>query len=203
LGLGGDRAAQHVVNTAWLALAVVAGAAGVFALAGKLVARSVLGGAYGGETGTELGRLVVYLSPWMVASVGVSVTFPLLFVAGRSRRLPLLSGVALALHLPLAWAGEELFGLGGIAAALAVSTGLILAGLLVLLSGETLVRAVRGLVAATAWSAGLATASFAAVGLVLDAVPAAAVGLAAYAVLLALLRPPGLRRAWSYVRALG
>ena len=203
LGIGGDRAAQHVVNTAWLALAVVAGAAGVFALAGEPVARAVLGGAYGGEIGTELGRLVVYLSPWMVASVGVSVTFPLLFVAGRSRRLPLLSTLTLALHVPLAWIGEELFGLAGVAAALAVSTALILAGLLVLLSAHTLARVARGLAAATAWSTGLALASFIALRLVLDALPAAALGVCVYAGLLAALRPPGLLRAWSYVRTLG
>jgi hypothetical protein len=46
LGLEEDgRAEQHVVNTSWLALAAVAGAAGVFALAGEAVAEGVLGGA--------------------------------------------------------------------------------------------------------------------------------------------------------------
>ncbi len=44
-------------------------AAGVFALAGETVVRRVLGSSYGGGTGAELGRLVVYLVPWMVASV--------------------------------------------------------------------------------------------------------------------------------------
>src|SRR5215216_4078729 len=48
-------------------------AAGIFGVAGAPVAERVLGDAYGGGTGAELGRLVVYLAPWMVASVGVSV----------------------------------------------------------------------------------------------------------------------------------
>jgi hypothetical protein len=203
LGLGEGRAAQHVVNVSWLALAVVAGAAGVFALAGELLVRGVFGGAYGGDVGSELGRLVVYLSPWMVASVGVSVTFPLLFVAGNTRPLPVLAAATLAVHVPVAWAAQELFGLGGVAAALAVSTALMLAGLLLLLSGDTLVRVGRGLLNATVWSAGLAAASFALLAVVLDPVPAAALGLGAYAVLLVALRPSGLLQAWSYVRALG
>jgi hypothetical protein len=199
----GGRAEQHVVNTSWLALAAVAGAAGVFALAGEAVAEGVLGSAYGGETGTELGRLVVELAPWMVASIGVSTTFPLLFVTGRARRLPWLSAGALAVHAPIVWAGKELFGLAGIAMALAVTTGLVLAGLLVLLSGDALARVARGLGKATAWSAGLAGLAFAAAGLALPAIPAAGAGLVVYAALLALVRPSGLVRAWSYVRALG
>lgn len=197
------RAAQHVVHTSWLALAVVAGAAGVFALAGEAVAHGVLGGAYGGDAGAELGRLVVYLAPWMAASIGVSTTFPLLFVAGRARRLALLSATAVVVHAPLAWAGEELFGLAGIAAALAVTNVLLLAGLLALLSRRTLVAVARGLVTASLWSGGLALASFAVLALALSPIPAAAIGLAAYAGLLAVLRPAGLVRAWSYVRALG
>jgi peptidoglycan biosynthesis protein MviN/MurJ (putative lipid II flippase) len=197
------RAAQHVVNTSWLALAVVAGAAGVFAVAGEAVAQGVLGGAYGGEAGTELGRLVVYLAPWMAASIGVSTTFPLLFVAGRARRLALLSAAAVAVHVPIAWAGEQLFELAGIAAALALTNVLLLAGLLILLSRRTFATVARGLATASAWSGGLALASFAALALALSPIPAAAVGLAAYAALLAVLRPAGLVRAWSYVRALG
>jgi hypothetical protein len=39
--------------------------------------------------------------------------------------------------------------------------------------------------------------------LALPPIPAAALGLVAYAALLAVLRPSGLLRAWSYVRALG
>jgi hypothetical protein len=197
------RAAQHVVHTSWLALAVVAGAAGVFALAGEAVAEGVLGDEYGGETGTELGRLVVELAPWMVASIGLSTTFPLLFVAGRARRMPWLAAAALAVHVPIVWAGKALFGLAGIAVALAVTTALVLAGLLVMLSGDALARVARGLGTAVAWSGGLALAAFAVLALALPPIPAAVLGLAAYAALLALVRPRGLVRAWSYVRALG
>src|SRR5581483_11634152 len=75
-----DRAGRHVVAASWLSLAIVAAAAGVFALAGEHVARWALGSSYGGGTGSQLGRLVVYLAPWMVVSVAVSVAFPLLFV---------------------------------------------------------------------------------------------------------------------------
>jgi hypothetical protein len=53
------------------------------------------------------------------------------------------------------------------------------------------------------WSGGLAVAAFVALGLAFPPVPAAALGLVAYAALLALVRPSGLLRAWSYVRALG
>lgn len=202
LGLEGTRAAQHVVSTAWLALALVAGAAGVFALAGEDVVGTVLGSAYGGETGSELGRLVVYLSPWMVASVGVSITFPLLFVVGRARRLPLVAVAALAVHVLVAWAGRELFGLAGIVVALAFSTAAILVALLALLSRDVVARVAGGLGAAALISGGLAVASYALLALVLDPVPAAAAGLAAYVLLLAALRPRGLREAWGYVRAL-
>jgi hypothetical protein len=203
LGIEGGRAAQHVVNTSWLALAAVAGAAGVFALAGEAVAEGVLGGAYGGDAGTELGRLVVELAPWMVASIGISTTFPLLFVAGRARRLPWLAAGALAVHVPIVWAGKAAFELAGIAVALAVTNALVLAGLLVLLSGGSLARVAEGLALASAWSGGLAVAAFAVLGLALPPIPAAALGLAVYAALLVVLRPPGLVRAWAYVRALG
>lgn len=202
LGLDADRVARHVVGTSWLALAVVAGAAGVFALAGETVVRLALGEAYGGDVGSRLGLLVVYLSPWMIASVGVSVTFPLLFVGGRARGLPLLAAGALVLHAALAWAGRELFGLPGVAAALAVTTALVLAALLVLLEPASLVRVARGLGAAAGVCGGVALAAFALASVPLDAVPAALAGLAGYALLLLALRPRGLRRAWAYVRAL-
>src|SRR2546423_111854 len=64
-----ERAGRHVVAASWLSLVVVAAAAGVFALAGERVARWALGSSYGGGTGAQLGRLVVYLAPWMVAAV--------------------------------------------------------------------------------------------------------------------------------------
>jgi hypothetical protein len=193
---------RHVVSTSWLALAVVAGSAGVFALAGESMIRFALGGDYGGDVGAELGRLVVYLTPWMVASIGASATFPLLFVAGRSRLLPLLSAAALAFHVPAAVLGREAFGLPGVALALAASTAVLLAGLLVLLSSEALLGVARGLGAASVWTAGLAAACYLGLSLVLPPLAAAAAGTLAYTSLLLALRPRGLREAWSYVRAL-
>ena len=86
-------------RSSWLSLAVVAAAAGVFALAGETVVRRVLGSSYGGGTGAELGRLVVYLAPWMVASVALTVAYPLVFVRGRARWLPLLAGGALLVQV--------------------------------------------------------------------------------------------------------
>jgi hypothetical protein len=202
LGLEGGRTAEHVVAVSWLSLALVAGAAGIFALAGEQLLSAALGPAFEGEVGSDLGRLVVYLSPWMVASVGLSVTFPLLFVAGRDRALPLLAGGALAAHVPLAWAGGELAGLPGIAGALALTTAVALAALVAMLSPAALARVAGGLGSAAVVTGGLAVVSFVVLAVLLEPVAAAGVGLGVYALLLGLLRPPGLRRAWAYVHAL-
>jgi hypothetical protein len=201
-GLEHGRAAAHVVSTTWLSLVVVAAAAGVFALVGGSVVHAVLGDAYSSEAGAELGRVVVYLSAWMVASVAVSVTFPLLFVAGSTRRLPALAVGALAAHVPIAWAGRELGGLEGLALALAATTALVLAALLALLAPATLREAGRGIAAAALATGALAAVAFGGLALVLDPWPAAAGGLVLYAAALRLLRPRGLRAAVSYVRAL-
>jgi hypothetical protein len=194
------RAGRHVVSASWLSLAVVGAAAGVFAVAGAQVARWALGSSYGGGTGSQLGRLVVYLAPWMVASVAVSVAFPLLFVRGRARFLPLLAVGILALHVLVEWGGRAAFGLAGIAAGMAVTTGLTLAALLWSLG--SLVQALRGLLVAAAVCGGLAAAAFGVPRAVLDAVPAAAIGLVAYAAVLVCWRPLGLRTAWTYARTL-
>lgn len=201
-GLDAAAAARHVLGTAWLSLAVIGAATGAFALAGARLVDAALGDAYSGETGAELGRLVVALAPWMIASVGVSVTFPLLFVAGRSRALPLLAVAALALHVPLAWAARELLGLAGLALALALTTLAVLAGLLAALAPRALAAVARGLVVPAALCATLALVAFGAPALVLDGIAAAAAGLVLYAGLLALTRPRGLTDAWAYVRAL-
>ena len=50
-GLTPERTARHVVAASWLSLALVAAAAGVFALAGEPVAHRVLGSAYSGADG--------------------------------------------------------------------------------------------------------------------------------------------------------
>jgi hypothetical protein len=195
-----ERAGRHVVAASWLSLAVVGAAAGVFALAGARVARWALGSQYGGGTGAELGRLVVYFAPWMVASVAVSVAFPLLFVRGRARWLPLLAVAALCAHVLVEWGGRAAFGLAGIAAGMAVTTGAILAVLLWPLGALT--QALRGLVTAAVICGGLAAVAFGLPHVVLGAVPAAAVGLALYAAALGVWRPAGLRSAWLYVRTL-
>jgi hypothetical protein len=198
--LTGERAARHIVAASWLSLAVVAAAAGVFALAGGRVVRLALGSRYGGGTGAELGRLVVYFAPWMVIAVAVSVAFPLLFVRGRAWWLPLLAVAVLGGHVLVEWAGRSAFGLAGIAAGMAVTTGVVLVALLWPLG--TLVGALRGLLSAAVVCGGLAAIAFGVPRFVLGPVPAAAVGLVLYAVVLGWWRPPGLRIAWTYARAL-
>src|SRR5436190_9356174 len=195
-----ERAGRHVVAASWLSLVFVAAAAGVFALAGERVARWALGSSYGGGTGAQLGRLVVYLAPWMVAAVAVSVTFPLLFVRRLTRFLPLLAVAILGLHVLVEWAGRAAFGLAGIAAGMAVTTGVTLAALLVPLGSLT--QALQGLLVAAAICGGLAAIAFGLSGVVLDAVAAAFVGLVVYALVLASWRPVGLRSAWTYARTL-
>jgi hypothetical protein len=172
----------------------------VFALAGETVARRILGSSYGGDTGTELGRLVVYLAPWMVASVAVTVAYPLLFVRRSARWLPLLAVATLAAHTLLEWAGRAAFGLAGLAAGLAVTTTLVLLTLLIALHAVR--RALAGLAVAAVACGAVAAAAFALPRSVLGPVAAAAAGLALYVVVLSVWRPAGLRSAWGYVRTL-
>jgi hypothetical protein len=199
-GLGAELAARHIVSASWLALALIGAAAGVFALAGSNIVEGVLGGAYRGDIGEEVGRLVVVLSPWIVASVGVNVAFPLLFVVGRLRRLPWIGVLALGLQVPLAWVGAELADLDGLAVALALSTLVVLAGLLYELGAPA--DAARGLARAAAAVTAITIAAFLPPALVLDSAAAAVVGLVLYGTLVVTLRPRGLRASWSYLRAL-
>jgi O-antigen/teichoic acid export membrane protein len=183
-------AVRHVVSASWLSLVVVAAAAGVFALAGGDLVRLVLGDAYGGD----LGRLVVALAPWMAISVGASLAYPLVFVRGRPRGLLRLSLAALVVHPFVVWAGREAWGAVGIALALALTTALVLVALLASLGA---LRAFEGLAVAVLTVTALGAAAFG-----IGAWAGPLVGLAVYAALLLLLRPPGLRSAWRYVRAL-
>ena len=199
-GLSVGRTARHIVSSSWVAVVSIGAAAGVFALAGRQIVEALLGSGYRGEVGSELGRLVVSMSPWMVASVGVSLAFPLLFVEGRVWRLPLVALAAVALQAPLALAGQELAGLDGLAVALTVTTVLVLAVLLVEL--HAFEETARGLLLAALAVAALAVAAFALAGLVLEGPAAAAAGLALYVAALALVRPAGLRSSWRYLRAL-
>ena len=81
IGLGEGAVARHVTSSAWVALTLIGAAVGAFAVAGGAIIEQVLGDAYGGDIGEEVSRLIVVLSPWMVVSVGVNVSFPLAFVA--------------------------------------------------------------------------------------------------------------------------
>jgi hypothetical protein len=195
-----ERAARHVVAASWLSLAPIAAAAGVFAVAGAVVTRHVLGAKYGGDTGAELSRLVVYFAPWMVAQVALTVAYPLLFVRGRARWLPAVAAVALLLHVPIEWGGRAAFGLGGLAGGMALTTTLVLVALLAAL--RALERTVHGLVLASVVCGGAAGLLFGVPGALLGRIVAAAVGLVLYAAVLGLWRPAGLRSAWTYVRAL-
>ena len=199
-GSSPERAAHHVVSISWLALVPIAAAAGVFALAGERIVHRVLGPGYGGGTGAELGRLVGYLAPWMVASVALTVTYPLVFVRGRASWLPLLAAAALGLNVLVEWGARAAFGLGGIAAGLGVTTAAVLAVLLVALGA--FVRVVRGLVVAAVACGGVAALAFVLPRLVAGPLPAAVAGLVLYTAAFALWRPAGLRHAWAYVRSL-
>ena len=154
-----ERRPRHVVRdhrgSRW---SLVGAAAGTFALAGGSVVQAALGSAFEGDVGSDLGRLVVALSPWMVASIGVWVTFPLAFVAGRTRRLPALSAAALALQVPLASAGAAWLELNGLALSLALTTLLVLVALLREL--DALAEAARPLATATLVIVGVSLLAF-------------------------------------------
>jgi peptidoglycan biosynthesis protein MviN/MurJ (putative lipid II flippase) len=199
--LSASSVSRHVVAATWVALTLIGGAAGVFALAGGDVVEAVLGRAYEGVVGAELGRLVVVLSFWMVAAVGVTVAFPLAFVSGRTRALPWIAVAALALQVPLAWAGGRLLELDGLALALAISNLLVLVMLLGTLHAWR--PSARGLVSAGAVIGAIAIAAFSVPALILGSVPAALLGLAAYIGAFAVFRPSGLGESWRYLRALG
>jgi hypothetical protein len=199
-GTSPERVARHVVAISWISLAVVAAAAGVFALAGESVVRRVLGSTYAGGSGAELGRLVVYLVPWMVASVAVTVSYPLIFVAGRARWLPALAVGAVLAQVLVEWSAREAFGLAGVALALGVTTALVLVVLLHALGA--LAGVLRGVAVAAAVCGLLAVAAFGAPRLVAGPLVSAGVGLVLYAAVIAAWRPAGLRQAWAYVRTL-
>ena len=201
-GLDASQAAAYVVHAAWLSLAVIAAAAGVFALVGERLVAAVLGPEYSGEVGSDLGRLVVALAPWMLAATAFSLTFPLLFVTGRDRLLVPLALVALVVHVPVVWVLRDAFGLTGTAIALAATTLAVIAVLQALIAPRMLVLAAVGLAETVAWIGGFALLAFGGLGLLVGGIPAALGGIAAYVLLLAVLRPRGMREAWAYARAL-
>jgi len=199
-GSSPERAVRHVVAASWLSLVVVTAVVGMFGLAGQTLVRWGLGTSYRGGTGEQLGRLVVYLAPWMVASVALSIAFPLVFVRGRARWLPLLAAGAVTASVLAEWGGRAAFGLAGIAGGLALTTALVLAVVLARL--DALRGTSQGVLVAACVCAGVALAAFGMSRAVLTGVPAAALGLVLYSVAMLVWRPPGLRAAWAYVRAL-
>ena len=200
IGLDAAGVARHVVSSSWLALVAVGAAAGVFAVAGTSVVGPVLGDSYLADVGEELGHLIALLGPWMVFSIGFSVTLPLLFVQGRTQGLLLAAFGVVALHVPLAWLGQAVGGLAGLALALAATTGATLALMLGRLHAAAPALAALGRAASTV--ALLAAVAFVVPALLVRPGLAAVAGLAVYAAALIALRPPGLRGSWRYLRTL-
>jgi O-antigen/teichoic acid export membrane protein len=196
-GLDAAQAAAHIVHSAWVSLTLVGAAAGIFALVGGRVVGVILGSQY-----HDVGRLVVYLAPWMVTAIAYAVTFPLVFVFGHRRALVPIAVVALVLDLPFGLGLRELWGIPGVAASLALATLGVLVALLASISRELLVLALSGLLRVTLIFAVLTLAAFGLPALVLSPTAAALVGLVVYAIVLAGLRARGLGEAWAYVRAL-
>jgi hypothetical protein len=201
-GVDAEHAAAHVVHSSWLSLAAVAGAAGIFAVAGGQIARVALGEAFFGEVGHELGRLVVELAPWTAGFAAFAVAYPLVFVLRRARVLVPLALASLVCMAATGLGLRAAFGLPGIGLALALVTWLVVAGLLAAVSPRTLVLALGRLTRLGALVAALAAVAFGPLAVLVGGIPAALGGLAVYALLLAALRPAGLRDGWAYVRAL-
>ncbi len=200
VGLDPVRTARHVISSSWLALVVVGGVAGIFGIAGGRLADTFLGSTYGSDVGTELGRLVLLFSLWGIASIGVSVAFPLIFVVGLGRTLPWIAAAVVILHIPAAFGSGRLFGLDGLVLSMAVTTAVVLVALLLELGAlrTTMPELLRAAVVVGL----LAAMAFLPPALLLPDAAAALVGALIYAALVAVIRPPGLRRAWFYLRDL-
>jgi O-antigen/teichoic acid export membrane protein len=201
-GLDADSASAHVLHSAWLSLTLIGAAAGVFALVGGRVVSFVLGDAYSGDVGHDLGQLVVYLSPWVVGAVAFSVIFPLLFVLEKPRVLVPVAVLAIAVHIPLSLLLRAALGLRGLVLALAITTFLLILALMAAVSRRMLVLTTVGLVRTALLITALAVVSFGLPNLLLGGFGAALVGLVLYVGILALARPRGLVEAWRYVRVL-
>ena len=88
----------------------------------------------------------------------------------------------------------------GPAAGMALTTGAVLG--VVLLGLRALRLTLRGVVVSAVICGGLAAIAFGVPRIALGPIAAAVLGLALYAAAVAAWRPPGLRQAWAYVRAL-
>jgi peptidoglycan biosynthesis protein MviN/MurJ (putative lipid II flippase) len=201
-GLDVEGAAAHVVHASWVSLSLIGAATGVFALVGGDLVHLVLGSAFAGDVGEEIGNLVIFLAPWMVAQVSFSVTFPILFVLERPQILLPLAIGATVVHIFLTVGLRELWGLEGLAIALAVTTFGVMVVLMASVSTRMLRLAAAGIARSAIVVAAIAIACFALPALVLPGVAAAVVGVALYVGTLWLLRPRGLVESWHYVRAL-
>ena len=201
-GVDTESASAHVVHAVWLSLVLIGAASGVFAVVGGRVVSFVLGDAFSGHVGRDLGHLIVYLSPWVVAAVAFAVTFPLLFVLEKPRVLVPLAAAVVAVDIPLSLGLRALLGLRGLVLALGLSTFLAIVALMAAVSRRMLVVTATGLLRTALLVAGLTVASFGIAELVTGGFAAAVAGLALYVVGLAALRPRGLVDAWRYVRVL-
>jgi hypothetical protein len=201
-GLDPEAAGRHVVHAGWVSLSLVGAATGVFALVGGRIVQFVLGDAYSGAVGRDLGHLVVYLSPWMIAWVGFAVTFPLVFVAGRRTVLVPLALTGFGLCIPLGLGLRAAWGLPGIAVAIGLATLVVMLGLMAAVSTRALAIAALGL-ARLAFAIGVASAlAFGGLSLAFSPVPAALLGVLVYATIVYATRSLGLSDAWLYVRRL-
>ncbi len=201
-GLDPEAAGRHVVHAGWVSLSIVGAATGVFALVGGRIVQFVLGDAYSGAVGRDLGHLVVYLSPWMIAWVGFAVTFPLVFVAGRRTVLVPLALAGFGLCIPLGLGLRAAWGLPGVAVAIGLATLVVMLGLMAAVSTRALAIAALGL-ARLAFAIGVASAlAFGGLSLALSPVPAALLGVLVYGTIVYATRSLGLSDAWLYVRRL-
>ena len=201
-GIDAEAAGRHVVHAAWVSLSFVGAAAGICALVGGRIVHIILGDQYGGRVGRDLGLLVVYLSPWMVAWVGFVVTYPLVFVADRKRLLVPVALLGPVAMVPLGLGLRAAWGMPGIAIALGLSTLVIALGLMWVIDRRTVEIALVG-IARLSLALGAASAlAFGALSLVVSPIPAAALGVLVYAMIVISLRSLGLRDAWTYVRGL-
>jgi len=201
-GVDAEGASAHVLHAAWLSLALIGAAAGVFTLVGGRVVTFVLGNAYAGAVGRDLGHLIVYFAPWMAVAVAFSVTFPLLFVFEKPRILVPLAALAIGLDIPISLGLRSLLGLRGLVLALALVTFVIVLALMAAISMRMLVLTLVGLTRIALVVTVLTVAAFGLPDLVLGGFGAAVAGLVIYVAALAALRPRGLVEAWRYVRVL-
>ena len=190
-----ERIAHHIASSAWLGLVLVALAAGLTFSVGNELAGRFLGAEYG-----DLGDLTLAMTPYMVISVVSSVTFPVVLVLGRERSLPLIVALVLALQVGVAAAGAAVAGLVGLAVALAVSNGLMVAAMLRVCG--VLGPVTRDVARAVVFLAGVATLAFVLPTLLAGPWIGAGVGLALFVVVLLVGRPRPLVEALHHIRSL-